>query len=80
MAEQKTEQPTQQRRQKARREGKFPSSRDLYSTVQFILAFSVALRAGEEIEQQMRALAGSLIQRAFSPAEMLVKLGSVQRS
>jgi len=70
MAEQKTEQPTQQRRQKARREGKFPSSRDLYSTVQFILAFSVALRAGEEIEQQMRALAGSLIQRAFSPAEM----------
>lgn len=72
MAEQKTEQPTQQRKQKARREGKFPSSRDLYSTVQFILAFSMALRAGYQIQQQMQVLVGSLIQGAFSPSEMTV--------
>ncbi|MGC2659042.1 MAG: EscU/YscU/HrcU family type III secretion system export apparatus switch protein [Bryobacteraceae bacterium] len=70
MADQKTEQPTQQRLQKARREGKFASSRDLYSTVQFVLAFSIALRAGEQLYRQMRVLFTSLIERAFSPAEL----------
>jgi flagellar biosynthesis protein FlhB len=70
MAEQKTEKPTQQRLQKARREGKFASSRDLYSAVQFVLAFAIALRSGEQIYRQMRVVFSSLIERAFSPTEL----------
>jgi flagellar biosynthesis protein FlhB len=70
MAEQKTEKPTQQRLQKARREGKVATSRDLYSAVQFILAFVIALRVGEQFYRQMRVLFSSLIERAFSPAEL----------
>jgi flagellar biosynthetic protein FlhB len=70
MADQKTEQPTQQRLQKARREGKFPSSRDLYSSAQFVLAFSVALRAGGQLYDQMRRCFTSLVSHAFSPTEL----------
>jgi flagellar biosynthesis protein FlhB len=77
MAEQKTEQPTQQRLQKARREGKFPSSRDLYSAVQFILAFWIALQAGDQLYRQMRVLFSSLLQRAFSPAEMTLSESTI---
>lgn len=77
MAEQKTEQPTQQRLQKARRDGKFPSSRDLYSTVQFVLAFWMALQVGDELYRQMRVLFSTLIQRAFSPADLTLPASTV---
>jgi flagellar biosynthetic protein FlhB len=70
MAEQKTEKPTQHRLQKARKEGKFPTSRDLVSAVQLAVALLVVLNAGQEVFRQIEKLFIDLLRYAFSPSEL----------
>jgi flagellar biosynthesis protein FlhB len=50
--DQKTEKPTQQRLQKSRREGRFPSSKDFVSALQFItiLIFALKFSSGSAID------------------------------
>jgi flagellar biosynthesis protein FlhB len=63
---QKTEQPTQQRLQKARREGRFPSSRDFLSALQFVAFVIIALNSMDGIKHGMSRLCSGLVRHAFT--------------
>jgi len=64
--DQKTEKPTQQRLQKSRREGRFPSSRDFVSALQFITILVFALRFSSGTATDFLKLTKELFTRAVS--------------
>ena len=66
MADQKTEKPTQQRLQKARREGRFPASRDFVSALQFITVFVCALKFSGASAADFLKLTQQLFSKALS--------------
>lgn len=63
---QKTEQPTQQRQQKTRREGRFPSSKEFISALQFVSVLIVAQSGGQGLSQDAARLWTALFHQAFS--------------
>jgi flagellar biosynthesis protein FlhB len=63
---QKTEQPTPRRRQKAREEGNFASSRQFISGTQFLVFVVLLNFFGEKWVSTMRLAMGSTIARAFT--------------
>jgi flagellar biosynthesis protein FlhB len=63
---QKTEQATQQRQQKTRREGRFPSSKEFISAVQFVCVLIVAQSAGAGLARDAGDLCRTLFRYAFS--------------
>src|SRR5689334_8221228 len=64
---QKTEQATPKRLEKARREGQFPSAREMVSACEFV-AFAALLAAGGPAWfDRMRETARWLLGRAFAP-------------
>ena len=65
-AGQKTEQPTPRRLEKARREGRFPQSRDFLSAVQFAVFVLLVLQFGEVLLDAFCAMMRSLVRFAFS--------------
>lgn len=67
---QKTEQPTQQRLQKARREGRFPSSRDFLSALQFVCFVIIALNSIEGVKHALTTLCSGLLRHAFTEAPL----------
>lgn len=67
---QKTEQPTQQRQQKTRREGRFASSRELISALQFVSVLMIAQNSGESLGRDISRLWAALFRQAFSPAAL----------
>lgn len=67
---QKTEQPTQQRQQKARREGRFPSSKEFISALQFVSVLIVAQSGGESLSQDIARLSTALFRQAFSASPL----------
>jgi flagellar biosynthetic protein FlhB len=62
---QKTEQPTQRRMQKARREGQFPLARHFVASVQFVTFVALLGAYGGGWVQDMRLLMAQLVHRAF---------------
>jgi flagellar biosynthetic protein FlhB len=69
---QKSEQPTQHRLVKARREGQFPVSKDLISTVQLALGLALLLEGGQSLGRALGEMMTALLKQAFSPAELTV--------
>ena len=71
---QKTEQPTQKRRNQAQREGRFPASRDLLAGAQFFLFVWLLTRHTgawiEGLRQVMRRLLTAAFERPSSAGEM----------
>src|SRR3954462_8636878 len=67
---QKTEQPTQQRLLKARREGRLAASRDLISATQFIVLLFVGLRVWDSLSRGTVVLFRDLLRSAFRPQEL----------
>lgn len=63
---QRTEQPTQRRLEKARRDGQFPASKEFISAVQFLGFLMLAAALGGSWFAQMRMLLRQLLTRAFS--------------
>jgi flagellar biosynthetic protein FlhB len=63
--QQRTEKPTQRRLQKARREGRFPVSRDFVAGLQWTAFISLLLTVGEQWLSNARQSSRFLIQRAF---------------
>jgi flagellar biosynthetic protein FlhB len=66
MADQKTEKPTPQRLQKARREGHFPASRDFVSALQFITVVVCALKFSSSSATDFLKLSHNLFSKALS--------------
>jgi flagellar biosynthetic protein FlhB len=64
---QKTEQATSRRRDRARREGQFPSAKQFVAATQFLAFAAVVGRWGDGWVQQTRQTMRFLMQRAFSP-------------
>jgi flagellar biosynthetic protein FlhB len=64
---QRTEQPTQRRLERARREGQFPASREFVSSVQFLGFLSLAAGCGGAWFFQALRITRQLLARAFSP-------------
>jgi len=62
---QRTEQPTQRRLEKARREGQFPTSKEFVSAVQFLGFLMLAAALGGAWFDQVRILFRQLLTRAF---------------
>ncbi|MEQ1945895.1 MAG: EscU/YscU/HrcU family type III secretion system export apparatus switch protein [Bryobacteraceae bacterium] len=74
---QRTEQPTQRRLEKARREGNFPASREFVSSLQFLVFVALLATFAGAWFLRIRALTSRLLRAAFSLAispEMLVSL------
>src|SRR5208337_5004588 len=69
---QKTEQPTQHRLVKARREGQFPVSKDLISAVQLAVGLTLILKTGQEMGNAVGEMTTTLLQQAFSPNELTI--------
>jgi flagellar biosynthesis protein FlhB len=69
---QKTEQPTQHRLIKARREGQFPVSKDLISTIQLGVGLVLLLKSGQALGNSVGELTATLFQQAFSSNELTV--------
>src|SRR5277367_1752356 len=69
---QKTEQPTQHRLVKARREGQFPVSKDLISTVQLAVGLTLILKTGQALGNAVGEMMSTLFQQAFSSNELTV--------
>ncbi len=69
---QKTEQPTQHRLIKARREGQFPVSKDLISTIQLAVGLTLLLKTGQILGNAVGEMAGTLLRQAFSPNELTI--------
>jgi flagellar biosynthesis protein FlhB len=67
--DQKTEQPTQQRLQKTRREGRFPVSRDLIAAFQFLSVLVVAFSCSSQAATGLIDMTRNLIRRALVPHE-----------
>ncbi len=71
MAEQqKTEQPTQHRLQKARREGQFASSKELVSTVQFAAGILLLTQMGHLLTMALAETMQLLLRESFRPTEL----------
>ena len=62
----KTEQPTQRRLEKARREGQFPSAREFVAALQFMIFLGLLEAGGERWFGGLRENARSLLRLAFS--------------
>jgi flagellar biosynthetic protein FlhB len=62
---QRTEKPTQKRLQKARREGKFPTSREFVAALQFLATVMILASWGEEWFSDFQQALGQMILRAF---------------
>jgi flagellar biosynthetic protein FlhB len=69
---QKSEQPTQHRLVKARREGQFPVSKDLLSAVQLALGLTFILEGGQALSRALGEMMTALFRSAFSPIELTV--------
>ena len=71
----KTEEPTQRRREKARREGQFAAARELVSAVQFTIFLALTGVGGAAwfaaFRESMRALLRAAFARDLSPADLL---------
>jgi len=65
--DQKTEQPTQRRLNKAREEGNFPTARVFVSALQFLAFVSLLHAWGEGWIQNIRACMAALLQHALDP-------------
>jgi flagellar biosynthetic protein FlhB len=63
---QATEQPTERRKEKARREGKFPVSRELVTAVQFFAFACLAAAGGARLLTGMMSACRFLLRRAFA--------------
>ncbi|MEQ1886163.1 MAG: EscU/YscU/HrcU family type III secretion system export apparatus switch protein [Bryobacteraceae bacterium] len=63
---QRTEQPTQRRLDKARREGNFPASREFVSSLQFLVFVALLATSAGAWFLQVRGMTGSLLRAAFS--------------
>jgi len=63
---QHTEQPTQRRLEKARREGQFPSSKEFLSSVQFLAFLTLAVGFGGAWFFKVLSITRQLLSRAFS--------------
>ena len=74
--DQRTEKPTQQRLKKAREEGKFPSSREFISGIQFAVFVAILLGTSGEWSDALARGARSLLHAAFASS---VSISSVQR-
>jgi flagellar biosynthesis protein FlhB len=78
MAEQKTEQPTQSRLQKTRKEGRFPVSRDFIAALQLATVFIVFLSYIGDLWRGSSVFTSFLFRQAFSSnpltAERLVQI------
>jgi flagellar biosynthetic protein FlhB len=78
MAEQKTEQPTQGRLQKTKKEGRFPVSRDFIAALQLATVFIVFLSYIEDLWHGSSIFTSFLFRQAFSSnrltAERLVQI------
>jgi flagellar biosynthesis protein FlhB len=72
MAEQKTEQPTHYRLQKARGDGRFPASRDFIVSVQLGIVLMAGWSIGGTIFGCVRNSMTQLLDRAFSSRELTV--------
>jgi flagellar biosynthesis protein FlhB len=66
----KTQQPTPQRLQKARREGRFPISRDFISALQFLTFFILALKLFDQTTVNVERLFKKLLESASSIQEL----------
>ena len=66
MGGQKTEKPTQQRLQKARREGRFPASRDFISGIQFVSFVVIATNSVDTVRSGTSKLCSTLLRHAFT--------------
>ena len=66
--QQRTEQPTKRRLDKARREGKFPSSREMIAAAQFLAFVAMIGWFGPELFGRMRDVTRTLLGSAFRPA------------
>jgi flagellar biosynthesis protein FlhB len=62
----KTEEPTQQRLQKARREGRFPASRDFILSLQFASVVILATNSIDGLKSGISALCINLLTQAFA--------------
>ncbi|HTQ54230.1 MAG TPA: EscU/YscU/HrcU family type III secretion system export apparatus switch protein [Bryobacteraceae bacterium] len=71
---QRTEQPTAKRRDKARKEGQFPTARQLVSAVQFVAFVAVLQAWGGQWFDQMRQLTRQALAAAFVPRADLLAL------
>jgi flagellar biosynthetic protein FlhB len=67
MADQKTEQPTQRRQEKARKEGQFASAKEFVSALQFLVFLMLLDAGGEHWLAAFRQTTRSLLRLAFSP-------------
>jgi flagellar biosynthesis protein FlhB len=70
---QKTEQPTPRRLQKTRSEGRFPVSRDLISSLQFLTVFALALNLFQQTASRFEQLFKELILSALSGRDLSVE-------
>lgn len=77
--EQKSEQPTQRRLQKAREEGNFPASREFISAVQFTGFVAIGTTFGGALFQQLGHLMRSLLAFAFSGDLSIARLTALLR-
>src|SRR5271157_4043138 len=78
---QKTEQPTQHRLIKARREGQFPVSKDLISTIQLAVGLTLLLKTGPSLGDAVGEMTTTLLRQAFSSNQLtiheLIRLGGI---
>ena len=63
---QRTEKPTQQRLERARREGQFPSSKEFVSAVQFLVFLTLLVSSGGVWFLRVLSVTRQLLTRAFS--------------
>src|SRR5271166_1926099 len=64
---QRTEQPTKRRLDKARKEGKFPASKEMIAAVQFVVFVALMGWWSPELLDRMRDLTRVLLDLAFRP-------------
>jgi flagellar biosynthetic protein FlhB len=78
---QKTEQPTQHRLVKARKEGQFPVSKDLISVIQLAVGLALLLNSGVALGNAVGEMTTTLFRQAFSSRELniheLTRLGGI---
>jgi flagellar biosynthesis protein FlhB len=63
----KTEQPTQRRLEKARKEGQFPAAKELVSALQFMVFLALLGSGGAHWFEQLKWTTRSLLNLAFAP-------------
>jgi flagellar biosynthetic protein FlhB len=63
---QRTEQPTQRRKEKARKEGRFPASREFVAAVAFLAFVWLFAALGSGAVDRMRQLVATMLRRAFT--------------